>query len=301
MVDAPDLPWRKRHPVLSRVWLYALGAALVAGVLVLWSNRRDVDDADALAAKRAELNAIDIVFMTDPDGEGTLKVLDEKFADPDLPADMRGRVLRWRALALRKQNAHERVDAALEAADKLDLPPRERGALYLEWAEALTQRGEAKRALAVLARDGQIKDGPLGVLRARELAVATSEVEQGVEATARILEKALAALPRPAPNDPIDYVGGRPWTTAQAATVATQTLMKAVSNPSNVAPWVRLMAIAPDDLRAQLACSEGFMSSGRPQDAVSAWRRALAINSRAANGWADKSPMLQAVRDLNNH
>lgn len=301
MTDAPDLPWRKRRPVLSRVWLYVLGAVLVGGVFVLLSNRRDVDDADALAAKRAELNSIDIVFMTDPDGESTLKILDEKFSDPELPADLRGRVLRWRALALRKQDAHDRVDAALEAADKLDLPPLERGALYLEWAEALTQRGEPERALQVLAREGQIEDGPMGVLRAREIAVATSEVEEGLVGTARILEKALAALARRAPNDRIDYVGGRPWTTAQAATVATQTLMKAVPNPSNVAPWIRLMAIAPDNLRAQLACAEGFMSSGRSKDAMGAWRNALDLNAHAANTWADRSPLLQSVRDLNKN
>ncbi len=297
MADAPDLPWRKRRPIFSRVVLYVLGGTLIAVVLVLWSNRRDVDDADALAAKRAELDSLDIVFLADPSGEATLRVLDERFDDPSFPVDMRGRVLRWRALALRKQDAHDEVDAMLEEALRLDLPLRERGALLLEWAEALTQRGEPKRALEVLAMEGQVEDGPLGILRARELAVAKSEVD-GVAETARVLEAALSELPRPAPETPVDYAGGRSWTTAQAATVATQTLMKAVENPDNVAPWVRLRALAPGDLRAQLACAEGLMAAGREDAAWRAWQHAVRLDADEANGLADKSPTLQAVRDL---
>jgi len=297
MAEAPVQPWRIRRPIVSRIWLYVLGALLIAGVLHMWSNRRDVDEADALDAKRAELEALDIMFLADDTGESVLKVLDEKFSDPTFPPDLRGRVLRWRALALRKQDAHEQVDAALTEALTLDLPPRERGALYLEWAEAFTQRGEPKRALEVLAREGQINDGPLGVLRARELAVATSEIE-GVASCARILNEALSALPRPAPDDRTDYAGGRPWTMPQALVEATRTLMKAAENPGNVAPWVRLMTLAPSDIRAQLACAEGFMDAGREDDAAGAWRRAVRLDAREANAWADKSETLQAVRNL---
>ena len=36
----------------------------------------------------------------------------------------------------------------------------------------------------------------------------------------------------------------------------------------------------------------------RAVDAQAAWRNALMLDRRKANAWADKSPTLQAVRDL---
>lgn len=279
-------PWRKRHPVLSRSILYALGIGLATLLAVLYLSRKEEDAASALDALRGQLNDLSLVLALDPDGTQVLRILDEKFADPELPVDMQGRALRWRALAHRRGGRHTEAEAALQAASALDLPARERLALAVEWAEARSEAGDLTGAMKVLPPVEQAIDGPLGMLRDVVFARVHFLLKADNAATRR-LAGALGRFDEPLPDGPEDYVGGRPWTPSQVATVMSEML---VNTPRERQPdprgdariWGRLERIAPRDFDAQVAATRGYLALERRQDALRCWQRAEALEPAQA-------------------
>lgn len=288
--QAQQKPWRKRHPVLSRFVLYVLGAGLIATLLLLFFERKDVDRADELQALREELDALALVMAADSTGHTVLAVLDKKFADADLPPELRGHALRWRAMALRRMRDAQAAEAALEAASALDLPARDRLALRVEWAETRIEARDLVGALKVLPPITEEIDGPLGLLRDRVYAHAHVELD-APDAGIRLLASRLAELRGPLPDQPVDFVGGRPWTMAEAATVATE-LLAAHVKYDREKPWLRLARLAADDFDAQVAAARGLAHLARREDALRVWRRAQVLDAAGADSEAARDPAL---------
>ncbi len=289
-------PWRKRHPVLSRSILYVLGLGLAALLAVLYMNRKDEDEATELEALGKQLNDLSIVMAMDPDGKQVLRILDENFSDADLPVDMQGRALRWRALAHRRGGNHAKAAAAFDAANKLDLPKRERLALNIEWAEALAESGKADEALQRLQPLDPI-DGPLGLLR-DFVYVQVQLLRKQEPAAVRHLQSALAGLAAPLPADQ-DYVGGRPWTASQVATVMTELLVTrdALDTKARIAAWRRLAQLAAGDFEAQIATARGFLGLALARDARKALARAEVLDPRQAAAVLRSDPVLARIKD----
>jgi tetratricopeptide (TPR) repeat protein len=290
----PTASWRKQHPVLSRTLLYALGLGLIAVLVYLYQARQAVDDQDRLRALAEEMDALSIVHAIDPDGSMVLKLLDDKFMDPTFPAKLRGRALRWRALALRKQHDPVPVEAALEAADALALEPGERLALKLEWAEARLEASDVEGALAVLPTQAAVAPlPPLALLRA--LLFARAEEASGRSAAGyEVLEAALDDLQAPVDAYAEVYVGGREWTCADAATVATEVLARLDgAKPTDL--WRRLVRLAPRDFDALLASTRAFLGLGLETDARATWERVRRLDPRKADAEARRDSALRAL------
>jgi hypothetical protein len=291
---APGMPWRKRHPVVARVLLYALGGALAALLGVLFVRREQEDRVRDREALARELDDLALVHALDPDGSQVLRLLQQRFSAPDLPVTMRGRALRWRALALRKRGDRAGVEAALAEADALDLPPGERTALALERAEARLEDGDAAGAFAALPPPGPDPADPLSLLR--ELLLAQVRIARGEEASdvARDLRARLEALPTPLPEGPASYVGGRPWSPAEVATVLVEVLAR-VPGGTDAGPWRQLARLAPGDVQAQLSAARGLATQGLGEEARGALARARALDPALAAAEAAKDPVLRAL------
>lgn len=298
MADSTQEPetrsWRKRHPVVSRLILYVLGIGIMAVLVHLFLERQAVDEQDRYRAVAQELDGIGVIHLLDPDGSQILKLLDEKFSAPDLPPKVKGRALRWRALALRKRPDHEGAEAALVAAKALDVPAEEHLALGLEWAVARIEAGQVETAHEVLPTAAEVAPYPaLQLLRALLFAQLQEQVGRQ-DAGAAELEAQLGSLKAPLVEDVLVYVGGREWSALQVATVATEYLAARPGAP--VAElWRRLARLAPRDLDAQVACARGFLAAGLEAEARSAWDRVQALDPRLAAALAAKEPELGAL------
>jgi hypothetical protein len=292
------LSWRKRHPVISRSVLYVLGLGLAALLAFLYAGRKAEDESAAVDALGQELDALSLVHVVDPTGEQVLALLDEKFSGPTLPVRVRGRALRWRALAHRRRQDRERVEAALREAATLDLEPRERAALRIEWAEARLEAGQGEAALEVLPDEVPPPGGPLELLRVHVRAHAHVLLGRPSEALA-LVRRTLAELSSPLASEPRDYVGGRPWSLAEAAHVLTEFEVRLADGAAGAAPWMRLRALAPSDYDAQVAAARGLAAVARSADARSTWARARALDPRRAASDARSDPVLAGLeRDV---
>ncbi len=310
--DAPSppalRPWRKRHPILSRSLLYGLGLGCAALLLVLFLGRREEDERVRTRALQEELDSLSLVMATDPSGDEVLRQLDEKFSDPDLPTLMRGRVLRWRAMAWRRkalratgagrqeaQHAAERaVEAALAKAEALPLDPAERVALHLEWAEGRLEHADVDGAMAILPEPTTLTTVTQGLLyslmRAQALRLA-GKTSAGLQAA----DAALGALDRPVGTKAEDYVGGRLWSPVQVA-VELANFVGAVGDPADaVATWNLLRAAAPASFETQVAAARGLAQGRAEADARSAWQTATSLNRRLAATEASRDAVLDAL------
>jgi len=305
MADQPDVandvPWRKRHPLVSRLLLYVLGLGLVVLLVLLLVERQEVDERDRMDALAKELDNLGLVHALDEDGSEVLRLLDDKFSNPDLPPQLRGRALRWRAMALRKRADRDAVERTLEAAASLGLEPTERMALQLEWAEARLEAGDGPGAIAALPDERTVAREPVfGLLRALMFARARSL--EGDRATGLPdLREALAALEAPLPSAEAAgmrrYVGGDDWTLVQVATIATQVLAKEGAASRAPEAWRRLQRLAPRDFDALLACTRGFLDLRLDADARAAWEQVRALDPARARQHAGRDPVLAALED----
>ena len=304
----PALPWRKRHPVISRTLLYGLGLSLAVVLAVLFTERKDEDRAAGLVARQVELDGLGLVLATDPSGAGVREILDTKYADPTLPVFLRGRALRWRAMAWRAHantaaargddaacaDGFGRADAAFEACRALDLEPAERAAMQLEWAEARLERRELKQAVALLPAPSDLASVPQALIRALLLAQAhrlEGQPERGLE----VVRAALGGVEAPLDTETKTYLGGREWTAAEAAVELASFATTVGEHPSDAALWQRLRRAAPDDYALQAAAARGLEQLGLPDDAAAAWRAARRLQPALATAEARRDSVLGQV------
>ncbi len=302
---AAELPWRKRHPVISRTLLYGLGLGLAALLIVLFMDRQDDDERTRIAALQEELDGLNLVLLADPTGDAVLAKLDERFSGSDLPLITRGRALRWRAMAWRRKvgtatdgaaraDATEQAEAALEACAALELPPAERSALALEWVEARLERRDVEGARRVWPEADDLPDVPSALLftllRAQAL-----RLEEQTPAGVELVRSTLMGLEGPLDTEQKAYVGGRSWTAAEVA-VQMANFMTLVGEAAEARPvWNRLRAAAGGDFDVQAAAARGLAESGARADALQAWRAAKAIHADLAAAEARSDPVLEAL------
>lgn len=291
MSEAPsptvDLPvptpsWRKRHPVLARVVLFGVGAGLVGTLLLQQERRREQDAQDRDQARRARLENLVVDYATDPSGATLLKALDEEFPPESVPAHLRALVLRWRGLALAARGDAEACDRAYSLAAMEDHSRRDAGALFVEWARARLELGDAEGALFLLDRPQIVNTGPLGLVTATVRARARTRLGHGVEAQAQ-LERLLAELPVPLPLEPQDWICPIQWSWSDAATTATEELAALRRpEPLSAAQWERLAAQAPQHFEAQWKAALALEALGAAEPADRAWSRAVSLDPEFA-------------------
>jgi tetratricopeptide (TPR) repeat protein len=288
-------PWRKRHPVLARSLLYGGGLALaaVAGLLLLRRGEQDREDRLDYLAKR--LDGLGLVFLQDPSGNEVRKVLDEEYADPALPAHLRQRALRLRGIVEGRAKSKPKSEDAFEQACAIEVGPRERGACLVEWAEARTSNGDPAGAIALLAREDAVHDGPLGVLTAMSRAYAETERGRATEG-ATSLETALASLRRPLPSWRDDHVSTRSWSFAEAATEATAYLVR-LTRTADARPWARLVQLASEDAPSLRRAAKGLAGQGHVEQARAALERAERLDPEGTAREAAADAALRALSD----
>lgn len=303
--EADLRPWRKRHPVLSRVMLYAAGAGLAVLLVLLLSQRREEDRAAHLRSLAGEMDGLSLVLAADPTGSRVRAILDADFGDPALPVRLRERALRWRALAWRRQihetrgaasaaghdRAVARCEAALKACAALDLEPAERVALGLEWAESRLERRDVAGALKVLPSSEDAREPAQALLRV--LLGAQARRLDGREAeAARAVRDALQQTPDARQTS---YVGGRSWTALQVAVELADFLTLVAHDAGDAPVWMRLREHAPASFPVQMSAARGLSALGRPTEALEAWRAACALDARQAAAAAREDPALAAL------
>ena len=280
--------WRQRNPKGSRVVLYGIGVVVLALLVTLWVRRGAQDESDRIEVLRQRLRALPAVLLSTPGGpkEVVRLMSSDEFADDDLPHDVRALVERTRAMALRHllstpeeaSEAPAAIEEALTRARALS-PPDEVGPLMLEWAEARIDMGNGASVPELLAEDVHAwRAQPVRTLRTYLLAAALAE-QGDREAAARTLESFLADLPAPQSNRDGVNVGGRQWTSVQAAVVATERLARWQNTPPI---WARLQRLAPDSLDAHVRAAGALAAMGAKRQALVAWTRALALDGAAA-------------------
>ncbi len=279
---APPPSWRKRHPILARVLLFGIGAALVGTLLVQQERRREQDVEDRDQARRARLENLVVDYATDPSGTTLLKALEEEFPLESVPAHLRALVLRWRGLALAARGDAEACDRAYSLAAMEDHSRRDAGALFVEWARARLELGDAEGALFLLDRPQIVNTGPLGLVTATVRARTRTKLGYGVEAQAQ-LERLLGELPVPLAAEPRDWICPIEWSWADAATTATEELA-ALRRPEPLAAehWERLAAQAPGHFEAQWKAALALHAQGVGEPADRAWSRAVALDPESA-------------------
>jgi hypothetical protein len=308
--DPAQLPWRKRHPVISRTLLYGLGLGLAALLVVLLTDRKADDERTRIAALQAELDGLSLVLATDPTGDAVLGQLDAKFGEPGLPVITQGRALRWRAMAWRRKasvaqtealrtEAHEQVERALGACEALALTPDERVALQLEWAEARLEREDVDGAAAILPAATDLTTVPSALLftllRSRIV-----QIREGKAAGAALVLRALDGLETPLSDEQEAYAGGRTWTAAEVAVELAYSLLGRAEPPQAIRAWNRLRAAAARMFFVQAAAAHGLTMLGAQDDALSAWRAAKSIDSRLAAAEARDKPELQRLERISD-
>jgi tetratricopeptide (TPR) repeat protein len=226
--------FRARRPWLARFLLYGPGLALVVAGVLLLANRRETDRADRLDYLRARLGSLDLVMAAGgADGnigaQSVLRVLDEEFADADLPEDLRARALRVRGIAQWRRGDLALADAAFGEALAREASPRSRGGILVEWAETRAHLGSHVEALELLDRPDLPRDGALALLAATTRAYSLAQAgrrEEGLQG----LKSALAAIPAPPAGTAPDWVAMREWTYEDARAQA-EAHLKAGAGP----------------------------------------------------------------------
>jgi tetratricopeptide (TPR) repeat protein len=295
-IPPPPRSWRKRHPVLARAVLYGLGLAV--GGLLFWLLvlRGETDRQDRHEALRAELDQLAVVLQADPQGTVLLRALEDRYSDPSLPLDVRQRAARWRGYALHLAGRADESNRAYATTAMLDLPRREMGALYLEWARCRLERGEADEALFLLDRPVIVGTGPLGLLGATIRARA--RVQEGGSATeaARGLLWRLEEASRAPRDGQVDWVCPVEWRLEEAAVTAAEEVASLLgAAEASPEPWRLLARIAPDHFEAQWKCARAFHGLGLKAEAREALGRARRIDSRELQALARREPALAAL------
>jgi tetratricopeptide (TPR) repeat protein len=291
MTGVPALGWRRRHPVLSRLLLYATALGVVGGVGLLVLQRKREDRLDYLVKR---LDGLGLVYVQDRTGETVLGVLDREFGDPDLPAFVRQRVDRVRGMVEMRKGRADEAEAAFARAFSNAEDPREREATRVEWAEARALLGRAERALDLLGEAPASQDVTLLLFRAQVRAFALERLGRSPEALGH-LEATLAGLAAPLAEGTPLYLGLRPWSEAAAATEATEALARLAPGDEDARVWVRLVALAPRDFRTVSTAALSLAASGQESLALKAWRQARAIDARQAEILASRDPAAGAL------
>lgn len=300
-------PWRKRRPVLSRVVLYGLGLAAAGAIAFLLATRKKQDEEDQLEILRQRLLNLPSTVLGVPGGEDeVLRVLaTDDFTDDDLPDDIRSLVERTRALALRRKlvdptqtvDVLEQVNAALEKAKAL-APDEEQQALALEWAEARIECGTTEGVASLLA-DPAVKWTwePARILRDYvEAAILAQNGDR--PSAAKKLDHALQGLSGPLSISEDHYIGGKPWSSAEAALVATEKLARIKGGQGEPRIWERIRALAPEHWRAHARAGAAFASMERKEQALEAWRAARTANAQEATGALQADPTIRELKIL---
>ena len=293
-------PWRKRHPVLSRVVLFGIGALVVAG---LWFAKQQREAEDRHVRLRGELESFDVIIWV----PGGPEIVQQKLAADfggDLPADLRAGALRWEAMALRHQardgdeEAAARIEPTYEKAMALAPDADMRIGLMFERAEARLERDDAEGALALIGAADLPQGGPWALMREHFSALAQALTGDPDEALRRI-DAALDELEPPLALEPSVTAGGRTWNRPEIATVATERLallyQRAGKNEAGI--WRRLSALAAYDCPSQVICAKNLVRVGDDVGAATAWGRAVRAAPDEAARWAEQDPALRALQD----
>ena len=300
-------PWRKRRPVLSRVVLYGLGLAAAGVIAFLLATRKKQDDEDQLEILRQRLLNLPATVLGVPGGENeVLKVLaSDDFTDEDLPNDIKSLVERTRAMALRRKlidptktmEVRAQVDAALQKAKAL-APAEQQQALALEWAESRVESGTTEGVAALLSDPAVAWTWqPAKILRAYLEAAILAQDGDRPGAT-KHLDSQLAALAAPLSTSEDHFIGGKPWSPAEAALVATEKLARLHGGQGEARIWERIRALAPDHWRAHVRAAEAFATMGRQELALEAWNAGLAANEAEAKGSLEADPTIRELKKL---
>jgi len=268
------------------------------GALLLWLLflRGETDREDRHQALRVQLDQLAVVLQADPQGTVILRTLEERFSDPALPADIRQRAARWRAYALHLAGRRDESEKAYASTAMLDLPRREMGALYVEWARSRLERGEAGEAGFLLDRPVIVGTGPLGLLGATVKARARVADGGSAAEAARGLLWRLEEAAR-APRDArVDWVCPVEWRMEEAAVTAAEEIASlGPPGASDPAPWRILARLAPDHFEAQWKCARAFHGLGLAQEAAEALARARRLDARELEAIARREPALRAL------
>lgn len=192
-LSGQPLPWRKRHPVLSRVVLYTLGAAIIGVGLGLLLERRRVDAADHAVYLHSLLDGFDLTIGTPGGRQIILDTLAEEYARRDIPPDVYQRVLRVRAQIEAREGETEHALALLEEAEGIAGTDEIRRATRVERAGFLSSLGRDEEALVLIQADGEPWEPyPLELHRVMQQAISLVETDRSAEGLG-LLEAALAA------------------------------------------------------------------------------------------------------------
>lgn len=299
-------PWRKRHPILSRVVLFGVGGAIVAAILLLWQ-------ADQRERRITELRGLvasyDVLLIIESGPQAVLDSIAKDLSDPDLPADLRMAARRYEAMALRQlvrrgnapEGAPERIHVALNEARALAGDRDTRNGLRLEQAEAYLEAEDVAKAREALAAGDFGRDGLWAVLRDHYLAIAEA-VELGPEAGAKRLEALLGSWKAPLPVDSEVVAGGRRWNLPQVATITVERLARIYATTGKDAGplWERLSALAALDAREQLIAVKRLMESGLDETAGKGLLNAAARDPAETAAWIEQDPELGRLADSVN-
>jgi hypothetical protein len=181
--------WRKRHPVLARVVLYAAFVAIAAIAFGLLAQRRSRDEADRQAGLLTKLEGIDQTGLIQLAPGQVLKVVRDEVLPVAVDVDVIRRAHLTEAAALdglTRYDEAEKVYAALDANWPAGTP---RGSLRVPWANMRIRAGRAKQALELLdapfATDGWPVEGPNSAAAVRARAEAAAKMPPPVVAPSR--------------------------------------------------------------------------------------------------------------------
>ena len=263
-------PWRKRHPVLSRVLLFGLGAVLIALLVVPYLERKKDDARTELEGK---LTAMEVGLFLGGGPRAVLQQVETDFLEPDdVPADLKARALRFAALAKKRMGAEggfdsQAVQVAFAQAHAAAKDPDAQRGLLLEAAEAHLEVREFDEARTFLTNDLLQDAGPTWTLF-REVFVAKTEADADPGAAAARLDEALSAAlgtgDAGARAEPV-FVGARTWNLAQVAVYATdQRIVLARGENEDVVRsfWSRLAPLAVSDGGSAVLCAAGLLATG---------------------------------------
>lgn len=307
MNASPDTrPWRKRHPIVSRLVLLGVGGAIAATLLILMKN----DERDRRIVKlRAMVSSFDVLLILDSGPKKVLEQVEGQLQEPDLPVDLQVAARRYEAMALRRlirvdeapKGAQARVHAALEEAVGLAGDRLTRNALLLEQAEAYLEADDHKGARAALARGDFGREGPWAQMRDHYLAIAEAS-ELGSDAGLKRLEAILAKWEAPLPLRPQVSAGGRTWNLPEIATVTAERIARlyAQRDRDQRPIWVRLGELTANDVDEQVICVKRLMAIGAEDDARRILAHALKLDEATTRAWAKDDPVLGPMVDSVN-
>jgi hypothetical protein len=278
--------WRRRHPLGSRLVLYAGGLLCVAVVLLLVVQRKREDHEAYL---RSRIGLLD-VLLTSAEGRTEARdVLDREFRDPDLPVDIRVRVHRVEGLMALRDGDPEAGFEHLDAAEALLTSPAEKYTLQLERATLLQMAGRPDEARALVDGLAAPASEVLALQGAMTLAWLRQEAGD-VEGARAGLEAALAGWRGDPDAVSPAFVGGVRPTALETWIHATRLLCSL--GPGRLVDWERLLAHFPDAYDAHEAAALGLLASGHRAEAAKAWCGAWRLAPNRAQEKQDQRPSL---------